>query len=100
MRMLSRRDLLPLGPLVVRAFLLYVGLKLVLIVVGLIVGGSGGEGFDNPVGIIIFGATLGTVDLHRRHETTLWANLGYPPTVMAALVGLMAVAGEIVWALL
>lgn len=100
MRMLARRDFLPLGPLVVRAFLLYLSLKLVLIVIGLIAESMGGERFDNPVGIIILGAILGTVDLHRRHETMLWANLGYPPTVMAALVGLTAVAGEIVWALL
>lgn len=93
------RALVPLRPLLWRAILLYVGLRLVLVVLGAFVAMLGGDPLGNPLGVVLIAAALGAADLRRRRETLLWANLGCPPIALPLLVAAVAAVGELAWAL-
>lgn len=97
--MLDRRAFVPLAPLAIRAVLMAVGLRLTLMVVSALLVSIGGDPVDNPLGIVGLNAALGIVDIHRRHEQMLWANLGYPFGVIAVLFAGVAAIIELVVAL-
>jgi hypothetical protein len=99
MRMPAPRVLLPLAPLLTRAAVLYLILKVALTVVGLLAGAAGAARPDTPFGLVVLTGVLGTVDIARRGERMLWANLGYAPAVTAMVFVLLALAGEVAWAL-
>jgi hypothetical protein len=53
----------------------------------------------SPIAVVILCALLGMIDLRRRHESALWANLGVSSAQLALLFTVTAIAGEIVLAL-
>jgi hypothetical protein len=48
----------------------------------------------NPVAVIVLCTLLGSVDIRRRREGVLWANLGVSSAQLALLFTLVAAAGE------
>ncbi|MGV3708883.1 MAG: hypothetical protein ACO1Q7_08575 [Gemmatimonas sp.] len=46
---------------------------------------------DSPVGVVLLVMTLGLVDIQRRHERLLWANLGLSLGHLAMLFGIITV---------
>lgn len=83
-----------------RAVVLYLVLR--LLITGLSAGGTelGAPSLESPFGIIVLFTTLGAIDLRRRGETLLWANLGYSTFVVWGLFGIVALIGEMLLALL
>lgn len=90
----------PLKPLVVRAFILYALLRLLL--GGISAAGTrlGVASPDSPVGIVLLVAVLGAIDLRRRGESMLWANLGYPLMATWGVFGAVALSGELLLSML
>jgi hypothetical protein len=54
----------------------------------------------NPLGTVLACQSLGVVDIRRRGERALWANLGYPSVIVIGMYGLAALAGELTIAVL
>jgi hypothetical protein len=96
------RELVPLRPLVLRALLGYPMLRALLFVIAALIdaiaGAGAGSGLESPVGVVLLAAVLGAVDIRRRGEAMLWANLGYSPFVVPGLFGAAAVVGEMLLA--
>ena len=88
----------PLRPLALRAAILYVLLRLLLAAVSAIGAGSDAPSFDSPFGIVLLVTALGAIDIRRRGESTLWANLGYPTIVSWGLFGAVALVGDLLLA--
>jgi hypothetical protein len=97
------RALAPLRILLLRALVAYPLLRLLLFVVTAIVadiaGGSVADGLESPLGVVLLAMALGAVDIRRRGETILWADLGYSPIVAPSLFALTAMLGELLLAL-
>ena len=85
----------PLRPLALRAAILYVLLRLLLAAVSAIGAGSDAPSFDSPFGIVLLVTALGAIDIRRRGESMLWANLGYPTFVLWGIFGAVALVGEL-----
>lgn len=92
--------LAPLAPLAIRAVLIALGIRSMLLIVSAMLAFLGGDGVDGPFGVVVLSAVVGAVDIHRRHERLLWANLGYPLPVIAGLFAAVAAGFELIWALL
>ena len=99
-RMPASRLLLPLMPLLTRAAVLWLILKVALLAIGAAAEAMGAPSPESPFGIVVLTGVLGTVDIARRGERMLWANLGYAPAVTAGLFVLAALVGEVAWAML
>lgn len=88
----------PLRILVLRALVGYPLVRMMLLViVALVREGAGrgvADGLESPVGVVLLAMVLGAVDVRRRGESILWANLGYSPIVAPALFGMTAFVGE------
>lgn len=91
--------LAPLRILLLRALVGYPLLRALLVVVALIVGSVGGrgaaDGLESPVGVVVLAMVLGAVDIRRRGESILWANLGHSPLIAPCLFGAVALLGEL-----
>ncbi len=96
----ASRLLLPLMPLLTRAAVLWLILKVALLAIGAAAEAMGAPSPESPFGIVVLTGVLGTVDIARRGERMLWANLGYAPAVTAGLFVLAALVGEVAWAML
>lgn len=85
----------PRSRLLRRAVILY---ALVRTIIGALAGAAARAGeavtAEHPVGIVILVALLGQIDVRRRGERLLWANLGVGLTDVALLFAAVAVAGE------
>lgn len=79
-----------LQTLVFRASVLFVVVHVLLSFLGVLAEAS----FANPAGVIILATVLGAMDLRRRREITLWANLGYEQWFTWAIYGAVGLAGE------
>lgn len=96
----ASRLLIPLMPLLTRAAVLWLILKVALLAIGAAAEAMGAPSPESPFGIVVLTGVLGTVDIARRGERMLWANLGYAPAVTAGLFVLAALVGEVAWAML
>jgi hypothetical protein len=92
------RLLIPLRSLLVRALVIHAGLRLLVAGVGAAAERSGGGSPDSPFGIVVLVTLLGAIDLRRRGEAMLWADLGYSPVVTAGVFGAVAFTGELLLA--
>ncbi|MCE9601620.1 MAG: hypothetical protein K8S21_05310 [Gemmatimonadetes bacterium] len=79
----------------IRAFVLYALLRLLL--GGISAAGTrlGVASPDSPVGIVLLVTVLGAIDLRRRGESMLWANLGFPLMAIWGVFGAVAISGEL-----
>lgn len=86
----------PLTALAIRASVLYLLLRLTL--AGISVAGTrvGAASPDSPAGIVLLVMVLGAIDIRRRGESLLWANLGYSTMVTWGLFGAIALSGELI----
>lgn len=95
----SSRDVSPLRVLAFRALVAYPLLRVLLTVVGAMLAAFAGRAaaaeLESPLGVVLLAAALGALDIRRRGESVLWANLGYPAVTTPALFGLVALAGEL-----
>lgn len=57
-----------------------------------------GGGFGSSLGGVLLTWALGTIDIARRGETVLWANLGFSRIVTSLLFALTAIVAEITFA--
>jgi hypothetical protein len=84
--------------LVVRAFVGFVMLRVLLVIVAALMaefaGAAAADSLQNPLGAIVIAAAVGAADLRRRGETMFWANFGFPAYVTPALWAASAVLGE------
>lgn len=85
----------PLMPLAIRALILYVLLRLLLGGISAASTSLGVVSPDSPAGIVLLVAVLGAIDLRRRGESVLWANLGYSLMATWGVFGAVAVSGEL-----
>lgn len=85
--------------LALRAAILWILVRLMVGVAGA-VADDGGTSLDSPLGIILLCCALGLVDIRRRHERALWANLGISLVVIGSLFALVAALGEVALGLL
>jgi hypothetical protein len=83
-----------LQPLVFRAGVLFVAVHLILSALGVVAETN----FANPAGVIILMTILGAIDLRRRSEVILWANLGYGRWLTWVIYGSVGIVGEVLWA--
>lgn len=93
------RLLFPLRTLLLRALVIHAGLRLLVAGIGAAAERSGGSSPDSPFGLVVLVTVLGAIDLRRRGEAMLWANLGYSPVVTAGVYGAVAFSGELLLAL-
>lgn len=97
--------LAPLRVLLPRACVVYAALRgLLLALAGIlaaVAGRGAADGLDSPAGIVALATVLGAIDIRRRGETLLWANLGYPPVLAPGCFGAVALVAELLaaWAL-
>jgi hypothetical protein len=89
------RSFRPLRTLLLRATLLWALVSMLLYVVSRLASPDGEPAGSNPIGTLLLCLILGAVDLRRRHEGILWANLGFPASVTVGVYGAAAGAGEI-----
>jgi hypothetical protein len=92
--------LLPVRALVHRALVVYALLRMSLALFAVLLSVSGGRsaepGVFTAIGMIALAMTLGAIDIRRRRESVLWANLGYPPIVAPLIYGAVALSGEVI----
>jgi len=90
--------------LLLRALVGYPMLRATAFVVAALVATMGGNvsaaELDSPPAIVVLAVALAFVDIHRRGERVLWANLGYSPVVTCGLFGAVALVGESILALI
>ncbi|MEO8564061.1 MAG: hypothetical protein ABI601_18415 [bacterium] len=88
--------------LVTRAVVLWALLRALVTAVMLMASATGGSGDrlagPRPFAVVVLCAVLGLVDLKRRREASLWANLGLSRTHLAFLFAIAATAGELLLA--
>lgn len=90
----------PLCALLWRAALLYVPLRLLASGLATWVEALGGtQAALSPVAVVAITTALGAIDLRRRGESLLWANLGYSLPATCAPFAAIATAGEVLLAL-
>ena len=87
----------PLRHLLVRALALYAIVCAALFVIRKVAFTSEGD-FGASLGAVLLTCVLGTIDVARRGETLLWANLGFARIVTSMLFLLTAICAEIVLA--
>jgi hypothetical protein len=96
--------LFPLKILAVRALVGYVLLRLLLVVVAALMAEFAGRGpadsLQSPTGVVLIAAGVGYIDVRRRGESMLWANLGFAGWTAPALFATAAVVGELALAAL
>jgi len=85
--------------LALRAAILWVLVRLLMGAAGS-VSEEGGASLDSPIGIILLCCALCLVDIRRRHERALWANLGISLAVIGSLFAFVAATGEGVLAMI
>lgn len=88
----------PLRHLLLRAVILYALVSVAIVVVNRVTSADG-SGFGSALSAVLLTWTLGTVDITRRGETILWANLGFSPAVTSSLFALTAICAEVVRAI-
>lgn len=90
----------PLRLLGLRAALLYPPLRLLTAGLSAWVEAAGGDPFTvSPFAAVVLTTVLGAIDLRRRGEVLLWANLGYPTVLTLAPFAVIATIGELFLAL-
>ena len=87
-----------LRALLVRAFVLWALLRMMAGIAAAFAGRPGETPPNSPIGIVLLCVVVALIDVRRRQERALWANLGISLPVVAALFGAIAVTGEIVFA--
>jgi hypothetical protein len=85
----------PLKPLVIRAAILYALLRVLLGAISAAGTRLNLASLDSPVGIVLLVAVLGAIDVRRRGEAMLWANLGYPLMAIRGVFAAVALSGEL-----
>jgi hypothetical protein len=97
--LVSLTRLYPLKVFVPRALASYVLLRALLVVVAALLaefaGPEAASGLQSPIGVVGIAAAVGYVDVRRRRETILWANLGFSPAVAPAFFASAALLGEL-----
>ena len=84
----------PLRHLLLRAVVLYALCSAGIVVVNWVTSADG-SGFGSALSAVLLTWTLGTIDIARRGETILWANLGFSRVVTSSLFGLTALCAEV-----
>lgn len=88
-----------LRPVAVRALWLWFLLRIGLLLLMTIAGQRGGVLIALPgrvsLMVIAIAVSLVFIDLHRRHERLLWANLGYSDLLLAAVASIPPLAAEV-----
>lgn len=92
--------LAPLHPLAIRALVLYGFLRILLTGLSAAAERLGALPPDSPVGTVLLVTLLGAIDVARRGETTLWANLGFSRMMTYGVFTAVAVLGELLIALI
>lgn len=82
-----------LRALLLRAVVLWVSVRLLASVAGAIAA-EDGQSLDSPLGIILICCALGLVDIRRRHERALWANLGISLVAIGVVFASVATIAE------
>lgn len=86
-----------LRALLLRAVVLWISVRLLVSVVGALaaaLAGGGGPPLNSPFGTILISCALGLVDIRRRHERVLWANLGISLVAAGTVFASIATIGE------
>lgn len=90
----------PLRVLGLRAALLYPPLRVLTAGLSAWVEAAGGDPFAvSPLAAVVLTTALGAIDLRRRGEVLLWANLGYAKSLTLAPFAVVATIGELFLAL-
>ncbi len=82
-----------LRALLLRAVVLWILVRLLVGSVGALTGDDG-PSLNSPLGIIMISCALGLVDIRRRHERVLWANLGISLVAAGTVFASIATIGE------
>jgi hypothetical protein len=82
-----------LRALLLRAVVLWILVRLLVVAVGALMEG-GGPSLNSPLGVILICCALGLVDIRRRHERVLWANLGISLVAAGTVFASIATIGE------
>lgn len=82
-----------LRALLLRAVVLWILVRLLVGAVGAFAADSG-QSPDSPLGVVLLCCALGLVDIRRRHERALWANLGISLVAVATIFASIATIGE------
>lgn len=93
------RAIAPLRILLLRALITYPMLRALLFVLAALVNAFAGHeassGLDSPLGVVLLAMLIAAIDIRRRGEALLWANLGYPRATAPGVFGAVALAGEL-----
>lgn len=82
-----------LRALLLRAVALWILVRLLVGAVGGLAGDDG-PSLDSPLGVILICCALGLVDIRRRHERALWANLGISLVAIGVVFASVATIAE------
>ena len=93
-----------LGALLARALVLWALVRTLVTLVYLLMPSYANEGSSvpprpSPIAVVILCTLIGIIDLRRRREVSLWANLGLSTAQLALLFAVAATIGESVTAL-
>jgi hypothetical protein len=89
-----------LRALMLRAFVLWAVLRVIVEIASAFAAQAGETPPDSPIGIVLLCVVVAYIDVRRRQERALWANLGISLPIVAGIFGAIAVTGEVVLALL
>lgn len=89
-----------LRALILRAFVLWALLRVMVGVAAAFAAEAGEIPPNAPIGIVLLCVVVALIDVRRRQERALWANLGISLPIVAGIFGAVAVTGEVVLALL
>jgi hypothetical protein len=82
-----------LRALLLRAIVLWILVRLLVGVAAAIVA-EDGQSLNSPLGIIMICGAIGLVDIRRRHERALWANLGISLVAIGIVFASIATIAE------
>lgn len=85
--------------IVPRAVVLWGLIRLIFAALPLAIGLAFGSLSPHPIGIVFLSGIVGLIDVSRRGERILWANLGMPPKGLYALYAAAAIPAECLLAL-
>ena len=68
--------------------------RLIFAALPLAVGAAFGSMPPSPIGVVFLSGAVGLIDVHRRGERILWANLGVTPKGLYAIYAAAAIAAE------
>jgi hypothetical protein len=83
-----------------RAAVLWALVRLIVAVAPLAAGGAFGSVPASPIGVVVLCGFVGLIDVHRRGERVLWANLGVPRRALYVMFAASAIPAECLLALI